>query len=420
MKRIRVGLFCVFLLVQINNCFAQNFDIIEPSTEILETVYDNRSIGMGKTAITTANSSSAIFSNPSVLGTFTDGNIQIGGKGLYGTITNEARNQSDLYESYEESYPPFPNRSFVGLAFPYEYDNRIKLVFGVGYQRNEGVKYEVEAIQLEDRWSETRGTTVKTRITTTGTARSRGYLSTFVPGVAFNYDDNFYLGITLNRTFGAILGNWETKSTDENVEWEVEREQSAFFFKIGTLVDVTPELSIGLTYRPEFEWELGETITKFQEDGELDTVRDQDIDELTIPGMWGIGAKYKLSPAVVIAVELQSRPYGDLQWRGNIDNQDIIDDGYNVSIGAEFLELGFPVRVGAFREVVPFTDEDDTEPVGLIGLTAGIGSPAGQDFSWDASVLWSRWERTINDDGQKYTEDLIRVGVSGTFHFKTF
>lgn len=417
MKRIQVGLFCVFLLVQINNCFAQNFDIIEPSTEILETVYDNRSIGMGKTAITTANSSSAIFSNPSILGTFTYGNIQIGGKGLYGTITNEVRNESEVYEA---SYPPFPNRSFVGLAFPYEYDNRIKLVFGVGYQRNEGARYEIEEIRLEDRWSETRGTTVKSRITTTSTVWSRGQLSTFVPGVAFNYYDNFYLGITLNRTYGAILSNVETKRTDENVELEVEREQSAFFFKMGALVDVTPELSIGLTYRPEFEWELGETITKFYEKGELDTVRDQDIDELTIPGMWGIGAKYKLSPAVVIAVELQSRPYGDLQWRGNIENQDIIDDSYNVSIGAEFLELGFPVRVGAFRDVVPFTDEGDTEPVELIGLTGGIGSRAGQDITWDASVLWSRWERTVNDDGQKYTEDLIRVGVSGTYHFKTF
>ena len=190
--------------------------------------------------------------------------------------------------------------------------------------------------------------------------------------------------------------------------------------RIGALAEVTPELSIGLTYRPEFEWELGETITKIYINGELNTDRNQDLIELTIPGMWGIGAKYKVSSELVIAVELQSRPYSELQWSRNIESQQIIDDGYNVSVGAEFLELGFPIRVGAFRDVIPFVDEDDTDPVDLVGLTAGIGSREGEEFSWDASVLWSRWEQTVSDNGQKYSEDLIRVGVSGTYHFKTY
>ena len=39
-------------------------------------------------------------------------------------------------------------------------------------------------------------------------------------------------------------------------------------------------------YRPEFEWELGETITKTYEDGELETNRDTDHLELTMPAMW--------------------------------------------------------------------------------------------------------------------------------------
>ncbi len=60
------------------------------------------------------------------------------------------------------------------------------------------------------------------------------------------------------------------------------------------------------------------------------------------------------------------------------------------------------------------------ELVKLIGLTGGIGSRARQDFTWDASVLWGRWERAVDDDGREYTEDLIRIGVSGTYHFKTY
>ncbi len=103
-----------------------------------------------------------------------------------------------------------------------------------------------------------------------------------------------------------------------------------------------------------------------------------------------------------------------------VTDLEIIDDGFNISVGAEFLEFGFPVRVGAFRNVLPYVDENDTDPVALVGLTAGIGSKDGQEFSWDASVLFGRWERTVNEVGQKYSEDLFRVGVSGTYHFESF
>ena len=417
MKKLKLGLLCISLFVLINNGMAQDFEILAPSTEIIETVYDNRSIAMGKTAITTANSSAAIFSNPSILGTFSDERIQIGGKLLYGTITNEDRSESD---SYESSYPPFPNRSYLAIVLPGKYRNQFKLVFGLGYQRNEGDRFESEDIRLIEQWSDQRSAIVTTRRTTTTTSWRRGELSTITPGIALDFNDDFFLGVTLNRTFGSILSTLESKSSDQHTKIEIEGEQSALFLKIGALTEVTPDLSIGVTYRPEFEWELGETITKIYVNGELETDRDQGIDELTIPGMWGIGAKYKVSSELVIAVELQSRPYADLQWSRDIEDQPIIDDGYNVSVGAEFLESGFPIRIGAFRDVIPFVDEDDTAPVDLVGLTAGIGSREGEEFSWDASVLWSRWEQTVNDDGQKYSEDLIRVGVSGTYHFKTF
>ena len=68
-------------------------------------------------------------------------------------------------------------------------------------------------------------------------------------------------------------------------------------------------------YRPEFDWEFGERITKTYYDGELETDRNQTHAELTIPAMWGLGAEYALSPEFVVALELQSRPFSDLQWR---------------------------------------------------------------------------------------------------------
>ncbi len=352
---------------------------------------------MGNTAITTANSSSAIFSNPSILGSFSDAHLQVGGKLFYGTITDEVRNESDIYDSYDASYPIFPNRSYFGFAFPYKYDNRLKLVFGIGYQRNEGNRVEEETTWLDDVWSDQRGDYVATRRTTTITGRSSGRLSTFTPGIALNLQDQFFFGVTLNRTLGAIVSTAERKAFEQNIKIESEREQAAMFLKFGALASISDELSIGLTYRPAFEWELGETTEKTTVNGELDTEREQNVAELTIPGMWGIGATYKVSPKLMLAAELQSRPYSELQWTPDISDPEIIDDGFNISVGAEFLEFGIPVRVGAFRNVIPYVDDNDTDPVDLIGLTAGIGSQEGQEFSWDASILWGRWEQTINE-----------------------
>ena len=408
------------LLVLINSGVAQDFSILEPSAEILETVFDNRSLAMGKTAATTARSSSAIFSNPSILATFSEPQIQLGGKLFYGTITSEIANESDHYESYESRYQPFPNRSYLAFAVPYRLpDTQLKLVFGLGYQRNEGVKWESEALWLEEKWSESKGDIVNVRVTQNTNVSSRGDLSTITPSISLNFQDRYFFGATVNRSLGAITSILELQGSDEQRKAESEREQSALFLRVGAFAEVTPELSVGLMYRPEFEWELGETITKTTSDGELDTDRDQDHIELTMPAMWGIGVEYKASPELIVALEVQSRPFSELRWNTDIEDQPIIDDGFNFAAGVEYLGSAYPIRLGAFRDVIPFVDENDTDPVNLVGLTAGIGSGGDEDFSWNLSGLFGQWEQIVTDEGQKHSENLFRASLSATYRFGT-
>ena len=418
MKLLQLMCLGITLFVLIDNTVAQTLGILDPSTEIIETGFDNRSMAMGKTAITTARGSSAIFSNPSILATFSEPEVQIGGKLLYGTITDETVTASEFYDSYDAKYPAFPNRSYLAFAVPYELsDAQLKLVLGVGYQRNEGVKWESTAVWHEEEWSEVREDIVNIRVTSESTGRRRGDLSTLTPGVALNFQDRYYLGATVNRTIGAIISTSETKSSDYNWRLDAEREQSALFLRLGAFAELTPELAVGLMYRPEFDWEFGETITKTYEDGELDTDRDTDHLELTMPTMWGIGVEYEVSPELIVAAEVQYRPFSDLQWSGDLADQPIIDDGFNAAVGAEYLGFDYPVRIGAFRDLIPIVDENDTDPVELIGLTAGIGSIGeDEDFSWNVSALFGRWEQ-VNDEGQRYSEDLIRASISATYRF---
>lgn len=137
MKLFKTGLLGISLFVLINNGFTLQVGIDEPSMEIIEPIYDNRSIAMGKTATATARGSSAIFSNPSILGTFSAAQIQGGGKIFYGTIMNE----NPWLDRYASKYPAYLSRSFFALSLPYEYNDKLKFVFGIGYQRNEGVKH---------------------------------------------------------------------------------------------------------------------------------------------------------------------------------------------------------------------------------------------------------------------------------------
>ena len=134
--------------------------------------------------------------------------------------------------------------------------------------------------------------------------------------------------------------------------------------------------------------------------------------------MWALGAEYKVSPDLIVAFELQSRPFSELQWIGEVNQRVFINDGRNFSVGVEYLGAGSPLRFGAFRDVIPFVDENDTAPVGLVGITAGVGSDSDKNFSWDASALYGTWEQ-VNADGQKYSENLIRVNISMTYRFNT-
>ena len=224
--------------------------------------------------------------------------------------------------------------------------------------------------------------------------------------------------MTISRTLGAIVYTNELKFSNHHTKVDEVQEQSAQFLRIGALAKVTPEFSIGLMYRPEFGWEFGATITERYENGELEKDRDQSETELTIPAMWGLGAEYKVSSDLIVALELQSRPFSELQWTGDVNQRVFIDNGLNFSAGAEYLGVGFPLRLGVFRDVIPFVDENDTAPVSLVGLTAGVGSNSDKSFSWDASALYGTWEQ-VNAEGLKYSENLIRANISMIYRFNT-
>lgn len=421
MSFFKIGLLGIFLFVLINNGLTINVGIYEPSMEIIEPVYDNRSIAMGKTSTTTARGSSTIFSNPAILGSFSDPQIQIGGKIFYGTIGNESSNYLGL-SAYESKYPAHLSRSFFALTLPYEYNDKLKLVFGIGYQRNEGVKQDTEYNINPENLNP--GTIILTDIDINmnkinrfqQTNITKGQLDTLTPGIAINFQNKYFIGATFNQVVGKIFTTSDTKFGSDKTFDECETEQSALFLRVGAFTKLTPQLVVSLMYRTAFEWKLGDSITIRDKYGNPKTKRDQLHIERPIPAILGIGTEYWVSPEFAVAIEVQSRPLSKFKYTVH-GGELTVDDGFKVSVGAEYLGLGFPFRVGAFRDVIPEVNYNDTVPNSLIGVTAGIGSNNDENFSWNASVLLAKWE-TRRPKGNKYSENLFRMGISGTYRFK--
>lgn len=396
---------CLMVIAATSQVFAQvssdvNFE------DIIQTALDNRSIAMGRTVTATAKGSSTIFSNPSMLATFSKPQVQVGGRLFFGTTTVETYEEDD--DGADARYAPFPDRTYLALALPYQPSNtEIKLAFGIGYQRNEGMKLEEEEVNF---W----GSEIR-RTSTIG----RGALSTLTPGIALNLQDKYFVGVALNRTIGKIINTTKDKSSDALEQRDFEINQSASFLSIGALSKLTPELSIGLMYRPTFEWEWENLVEKYYEDGVLERSEKERINvKRTIPAVYGIGAEYKASPEWIVAGEIQSRQFSNFELRvDGVRTPVIVDDGFNYRVGAEYLGLTYPIRFGAFRDVILETDVGDATPKSLVGLTAGIGASGGGNFSWDASAFFGAWSKEVDDKGREYSENLIRVGISATYLF---
>lgn len=239
---------------------------------------------------------------------------------------------------------------------------------------------------------------------------TKGHLNTLTPGIAISLQDRYFLGATLSQVVGYIFTTSDTNIGSDTFFDESTTEQSARFLRLGAFAKLNPELTVGLMYRTEFVWILRDTITIRDKYGNRKTDSNQLHGERPIPDIWGIGAEYWVSPEFAVALEAQSRPLSKLE-------EFIIDNGFNVSVGGEYLGLGFPLRVGVFRDVIPKVDNNDTAPRSLIGVTAGIGSKDDSKFSWNASLLMSKWQRRMLT-GHKYSENLLRIGIAGTYRFK--
>ena len=95
-------------------------------------------------------------------------------------------------------------------------------MFGLGDQRNEGVKAESEAVWHREEWSERSEHRVNVRVTQNTSASSRGSLSTITPGISLNFEDKYFLHLKkiYNVAFSPDAQTLASGSADQRVRFE--------------------------------------------------------------------------------------------------------------------------------------------------------------------------------------------------------
>jgi hypothetical protein len=308
-------------------------------------------MAMGRTGILSAADAACIFYNPALLGQIRARQFRCSTRGLVGDedIDTEAE-----WDSAVKSYPLHILLSQLAIAQPLrKTDLGVRMTLGLGYGTyfDWASKGETDAANGTDRNVSHGGLRV---------------LSLAASVIAV--ENVLLLGASVHHGVGGTLKEEHYENGERT--FESESEHSASFLHLGIVFRPRSNVSIGILYRPVFDWEIenkryrhlwGDRWSPWQE-GHGRTV--------PIPDMLGIAVSYRYHAGVVLVGEYQSReytrahtqdPWGLLHERGGC-----------YRIGIE-VNPGVALRAGVFHDAVLAMGYEHLEMARMNGFGLGIG-----------------------------------------------
>lgn len=381
------------------------------ATRMVPAATDARSAAMGRTGIVAAAGSHGMFANPALIGDLPGPGLQVDARLAGGSADPHLPAGSDA--DVAASYPPTLAANAISFASPVPFRpdaGRLRFAFGLGYRTYHDLGYRLES---EIRYADA---------TTKSDFESRGSFQTLTAALALAYDERLLFGISWDRS----LFSENRADSELIIQQTVLRGQrvdalSGQFFTFGTLLRLTPTLSLGAAYRTRLQLEV-------EEDAELELVQGFAIDDPSVPdaprtrhvdyelataAIFGLALAYRPLPALTLAVELQTRAFSDYELDGRRLN---VDDGHCYRFGLEY-RTPVALRAGVFRDALPVADarpgEDD--PLDLLGFTAGLGFEIWQVLL-DLAFEYAWWEREY-DQGSEMSEGLYTVRLAAATSF---
>jgi len=406
----RLTVVLITLLLLPTAAYAEGLEFEDP-TVFSPTVFDARSRSMGRTGLTMADGSDAIFLNPANIGMVRKKTIQAGCRVWFGAADDEIWDEHGM--DVDENILLHPKITHLSFAAPYRPSGTdLEFAFGIGYN----TYFDFSGSRRNERsW-----TVGDERSSVELTTKTHGGLNTISPAAAINIDDKYFFGVAMHKS---VLGKVtkEVEHEGENVlegdsEQEREATGSATFFTVGGTAVLTPGLKVSIVHRTGFEYEFDDVEESWENPDGSQGSADLDDFDYEIPGYTGIGLSYEVSSDFIVAGEIQTRPFSDFELDGA--DFDWIDDGYCYRIGAEYLTSSMAIRAGVFSDAILAVDAtgNDDEAKHQTGFTGGVGFEIGKVFL-DLFGEISRWGREYDFGGKEYDyrETHFTLGATATF-----
>jgi len=248
-------------------------------------------------------------------------------------------------------------------------------------------------------------------ISTDETIRQRGGLSTVSPAVAVQLTPELSVGFTLNVWADPFQDNGWKVATDGTSVATIpplppingtfsNRDTMSFYgtnFHVGVMYNATPSLTVGAVYKSGFIANIRRDRVHYDSTLVTPLVVTRDYLNLTMPESYGIGAAYRFSDSLTVAMDAYRTEWGEfimneggVQSRPNISKTEAgtsMDATTQVRLGGEYLFIKpaytVPVRLGVFYDPEP----SERNPNDFYGLSAGSGISYGP-IAFDAAYTF--------------------------------
>lgn len=387
-----------------------------------------RTMGMGGASLALADDFTALYWNPAGMAQIQK--FELFSSFSHNTASTEAYFSGDEITGTTRSQMR-PNS--IGFVYPF-HARRGGWAIAFGYNRPQNFDYQT-AIQGVDPSSGTEFS----GLAVDETDVNSGGIGIWSVGTSVYISKRVLLGGSLDFWQGNSLNELDTTATDLlkvdselsrfRYDDEIDREYSGLGARIGLLAHLTDAVSVGLTLVTPVELGVDErwyqSTRAVYDDGEelSDSESGMQAFDIERPFEIGTGVAVKLfNEQLIFAGDVQLTDWTQTRYDpapAEDISQDNFEKFYATTLQARLgMEYRIPtidthVRLGYFRDTIPFTDAEVNNARDF--LTLGVGKIFEDSLKFDVGYMLGTWQRSRND---LTTERLThRVFVSAAYRF---
>ncbi len=388
-----------------------------------------RSMGMGGASLGLADDFTALYWNPAGL-------AQIQKFEMFTSLSHNTAT-TDSYFADDETIGTSRSQlrpNSLGIVYPlYTRQGGAAVAFGYNRVQNFDFQTKIQGIGSDSG-------DVFSGLYVNETNRNSGGIGIWSFGASVYLSKNILIGGSMDYWNGDSLKELDTTATDtgnirENLarfsyDDEIDRVYSGISGRVGVLANIVEEVSLGVTFVAPTELTVDEFWRQYEirynddnNEGESNAADGSFAFDIEKPFEIGAGLAVKLlNKQLVFAGDIQLTDWQQTRYDPK-PAEDIPDDFFEefyattiqVRVGAEYRipEIDSYLRIGYFRDTIPFTDADIENERDF--LTFGVGKIFEDSIKFDLAYMWGNWQQSRNKLTTK--RNTHRVFASGAYRF---